>query len=75
MTETIVMTGKEKKAQRRGNKEGLPSYYVFVVNDRTHSTQLVSRDKAQDYTEGKINQIGIRVHNLKDTYHVKEIHG
>ncbi len=67
------MTGKEKKAQRKLNKEGLTNFYVWVQNDRTGKSKLVTREKSFDYTDGKFNQLGIRVHNLKDTYKLKEI--
>ncbi len=67
------MTGKDKKIQRRYNKERLPNFYVWIQNDRNGYTKLVNRDQALDYTQGKYNHLGIREHNLKDTYTMKEI--
>ncbi len=69
-------SGGIKKEQRQKAKEGLPKYYVFIANDRHAKygyTKLVTREKAADYVLGKINQFGLREHNLKDTYTMKEI--
>ena len=71
---TNVGIGKVKKAQRKSNKEGLPRYYVWVVNNRTQQRKLVNREQALNYTDGRYNEhIGIRVQNLKDQYVLKEI--
>ncbi len=74
--EKIPGAGKAKQAARRAAKEGLPKHYVFVMNDRHKKykySKLVNREKAADYVLGKMDQLGNRVHKLKDKYTLKEI--
>ena len=66
------MTGKEKKAQRRKNKENLKGYYVQVIrvnpkNEKDHVSypKLVTTQKAAEMIYGKMDRLGKVSKNLK----------
>jgi hypothetical protein len=68
MKQITKMTGKEKKAQRRKNKEHLPMYWIKIRNKRTKCTKLVTPEKALNYLYGRKEIDGLRHKHLKDEY-------